>query len=188
MIGPIVRHPRIVVILEVDCSAEDGPVPRDHFIQAVCLEGDMMQRGSDDRHCWPPKLFPSLTAIVMRFPAHCWFACFAGQLSEQSLRTGESSVDGMSAWVETGHFGESERCPLYPQKRPLIECPRMFALCQLRTHASQQKVCHSITSSASTRRLCGSSFSSIPFLIPVITCCFRGFPTTPFQKSKKLTD
>jgi hypothetical protein len=25
------------------------------------------------------------------------FACFAGQLSEQSLRLGESSVDGMSA-------------------------------------------------------------------------------------------
>src|SRR6516165_4122076 len=68
MIGPIVRHPRIVVILEVDCSAEDGPVPRDHFIQAGRLEGDMMQRGFDDRHCWPPKLFPSLTAIVMRFP------------------------------------------------------------------------------------------------------------------------
>src|SRR5262245_36907096 len=57
MIGPIVRHPRIVVILEVDCSAEDGPVPRDHFIQAVRLEGDMMQRGFDDRHCRPPKTF-----------------------------------------------------------------------------------------------------------------------------------
>jgi hypothetical protein len=121
MIGPIVRHPRIVVILEVDCSAEDAPVPRDHFIQAGRLEGDMMQRGSDDRHCWPPKLFPSLNAIVMRFPAHCWFACFAGQLSEQSLRTGESSVDGIFAWVKSGHFGVSERRPLYPQKRTLIE-------------------------------------------------------------------
>src|SRR5215471_14320111 len=57
MISLIVRHPRVVVILEVDCSAEDGPVPRDHFIQAVRLEGDMMQRGFDDRHCWPPKTF-----------------------------------------------------------------------------------------------------------------------------------
>src|SRR5262245_57393144 len=57
MICPIVRHPRIVVILEVDCSAEDGPVPRDHFIQAARLEGDMMQRGFDDRHCWPPRAF-----------------------------------------------------------------------------------------------------------------------------------
>src|SRR5215469_7048411 len=68
MIGPIVRHPRIVVVLEVDCSAEDGPVPRDHFIQAVRLEGDMMQRRFDDRHCWPPELFPSLTAIVIAVP------------------------------------------------------------------------------------------------------------------------
>src|SRR5215470_16316056 len=58
MIGLIVRHPRIVVILEVDSSAEDGPIPRDHFIQAGRLEGDMMQRGFDDRHCGLPKLFP----------------------------------------------------------------------------------------------------------------------------------
>src|SRR6516225_8594964 len=62
MIGPIVRHPRIVVILEVDCSTEDGPIPRDHFIQAVRLEGDMMQRGFDDRHCQPPKTVSTFIA------------------------------------------------------------------------------------------------------------------------------
>src|SRR5262249_41144456 len=59
--------------------------------------------------------------------------CFAGQLSEQSLRTGESSVDGMSAWVETGHFGVPERCPFYPQKRTFIGVSGMSALCQKRT-------------------------------------------------------
>jgi hypothetical protein len=52
MIGLIVRHPPIVVILEVDCSAEDGPIPRHHVIQAGRLEGDMMQRGFDNRHWW----------------------------------------------------------------------------------------------------------------------------------------
>src|SRR5215467_3063336 len=62
MIGLIVRHPRIVVILEVDCSAEDGPIPRHHFIQAARLEGDMMQRGFDDRHCWAPKTFSTFIA------------------------------------------------------------------------------------------------------------------------------
>src|SRR5215813_11763917 len=62
MIGLIVRHPPIVVILEVDCSAEDGPIPRHHFIQACRLEGDMMQRGFDDRHCWPPKTFSTFIA------------------------------------------------------------------------------------------------------------------------------
>src|SRR6516165_2352817 len=62
MIGLIVRHPRIVVILEVDCSAQDGPIPRDHSIQAGRLEGDMMQRGFEDRHWWPPKTFSTFTA------------------------------------------------------------------------------------------------------------------------------
>src|SRR5215467_4163325 len=62
MIGLIVRHPPIVVILEVDCSAEDGPIPRHHLIQAARLEGDVMQRGFDDRHCWPPKTFSTFIA------------------------------------------------------------------------------------------------------------------------------
>ena len=62
MIGLIVRHSPIVVILEVDCSAEDGPIPRHHFIQAGRLEGHMMQRGFDDRHWWPPKTFSTFIA------------------------------------------------------------------------------------------------------------------------------
>jgi hypothetical protein len=65
MIGLIVRHPPIVVILEVDCSAEDGPIPRHHFIEAARLEGDMMQRGFDDRHCWPPKTFSTFIAQLI---------------------------------------------------------------------------------------------------------------------------
>src|SRR5215831_9354599 len=56
MIGLIVGHPPIVAILEVDCSAEDGPIPRHHFIQTGRLEGDMMQPGFDDTHCGLPKL------------------------------------------------------------------------------------------------------------------------------------
>ena len=33
----------------------------------------------------------------------------------------------------------SARCPLYPQKRTLVERVAMSALCQKRTHALQQK-------------------------------------------------
>jgi hypothetical protein len=131
MIGLIVRHPRIVVILEVDCSAEDGPIPRNHFIQAGRLKGDMMQRGFDDRHCWPPKTFPTFTArlnAALKSSTNCLVVIgarptrssislvfsvekapaalklgagdemrLARRLLEQSLRLGESSVDGMSA-------------------------------------------------------------------------------------------
>src|SRR6516164_226583 len=74
MIGLIVRHPPIVVILEVYCSAEDGPIPRHHFIQAGRLEGDMMQRGFDDRHCWPPKTFSTFIAqqnAALRSSTNC---------------------------------------------------------------------------------------------------------------------
>src|SRR6516225_10752947 len=45
-------------------------------------------------------------------------------------------------WVISGHWAKSRRCPLYPQKRTLVECSRMSALCQKRTHARQQKFCH----------------------------------------------
>src|SRR6516165_10434192 len=113
MIGPIVRHPRIVVILEVDCSAEDGPVPRDHFIQAARLEGDMMQRGFDDRHCWPPRLFPSLTAIVIAVPRPLLVRVLCWSTFGATLRTGESSVDGMSA------LGHKRTCALQPRMSAL---------------------------------------------------------------------
>src|SRR5215813_8314363 len=55
-------HQADFVILEVDCSAEDSPIPRHHFIQAGRLEGDMMQRGFDDRHWWPPNTFSTSIA------------------------------------------------------------------------------------------------------------------------------
>src|SRR6516162_5479374 len=74
MIGLIVRHPPIMVILEVDCSAEDGPKPRHHFIQVGRLEGDMMQRGFDDRHWWPSKTFSTFIAqlnAALKSPTNC---------------------------------------------------------------------------------------------------------------------
>src|SRR5262249_62169917 len=82
MIGLIVRHPRIVVILEVDCSAKDGPVPRDHFIQAVRLEGDMMQRGFDDRHCGLQNSGSSKDTEDL--PAHLRFASIGSVSVEHS--------------------------------------------------------------------------------------------------------
>ena len=36
-------------------------------------------------------------------------------------------------WVISGHFAKSGRCPLYPQKRTLVERVRMSALCQKET-------------------------------------------------------
>ena len=39
-------------------------------------------------------------------------------------------------WVKSGHYGVSERCPLYSQKRTLIEHVGMSALCQKQTFAS----------------------------------------------------
>src|SRR6516225_2625574 len=120
MIGPIVRHPRIVVILEVDCSNEDGPVPRDHFIQAVRLEGDMMQRGFDDRHCWPPKTF----SIAHR-NRYRGSPLTAGSRALLVNFRSNRCARGKVPWMECplgskpGHFGVPERCPLYPQKRTL---------------------------------------------------------------------
>ena len=78
-----------------------------------------------------------ITAIVIAVPRPL-FACFVGQLLEQSLRPGESSVDGIFASVKSGHFGVSERRPLYPEKRTWISRAVMSALCQKRTHALQQ--------------------------------------------------
>src|SRR5262249_28940415 len=44
----------------------------------------------------------------------------------------------------------SSRCPLYPQKRTLVECARMSALCQKRTKCIATKLrSYSITSSVS---------------------------------------
>src|SRR5262249_55923501 len=36
-------------------------------------------------------------------------------------------------WVISGHFVKSGRCPLYPQKRTLVERVGMSALCQKQT-------------------------------------------------------
>ena len=40
---------------------------------------------------------------------------------------------------KSGHSDELRQCPLYPQKRTLIEQVEMSALCQKRTYALQQK-------------------------------------------------
>src|SRR5262249_16073089 len=41
-------------------------------------------------------------------------------------------------WVKSGHQRHVDPCPLYPQKRTLVKCVGMSALCQKRTHAVQQ--------------------------------------------------
>src|SRR5262249_43464478 len=41
-------------------------------------------------------------------------------------------------WVISGHFGKSDRCALYPQKRTSWSGIAMSALCQKRTYAVQQ--------------------------------------------------
>src|SRR6516162_8285602 len=43
-------------------------------------------------------------------------------------------------WVKSGHWGTSEQCPLYPQKRTLISTVVMSALCQKRTLRSATSV------------------------------------------------
>ena len=48
-------------------------------------------------------------------------------------------------WVKSGHSAMSVWCPLYPQKRTLVERVEMSALCQKRTSL------HSINSSARRR-------------------------------------
>src|SRR6516165_3842614 len=42
-------------------------------------------------------------------------------------------------WVISGHPLRFARCPVFPQKRTLVPCSTMSALCQKRTHALQQK-------------------------------------------------
>jgi len=44
----------------------------------------------------------------------------------------------MSAGFKGGHRDGSAECPLYPQKRTLVERLGMSALCHKRTHAVQQ--------------------------------------------------
>ena len=42
-------------------------------------------------------------------------------------------------WVKSGHWGASEQCPLYLQKRTLELSHETTALCQKQTYAMQQK-------------------------------------------------
>src|SRR6516162_7010308 len=157
MISLIVRHPRVVVILEVDCSAEDGPVPRDHFIQAVRLEGDMMQRGFDDRHCWPPKTFSIAHRNRNRgSPAHCWFCrstrCAQGKFRGWNVRFG-SGAD-IARLLSNVRF-----TPQSGQSADMLACP----LCAIsdRLHCGKEHR-YSITSSARTSSVGGMSRPSDP--------------------------
>ena len=52
-------------------------------------------------------------------------------------------------WVKSGHWGTSERCPLYPQKRTWISTAVMSALCQKQT-------------------LCGAAFEFDLFAVPIL--------------------
>ena len=59
-------------------------------------------------------------------------------------------------WVKNRHGNQLAQCPLYPQKRTLVERVRMSALCQKRTHALQQFCRYSITSSARAINVAGN--------------------------------
>jgi hypothetical protein len=124
MIGLIVRHPPIVVILEVDGSAEDGPIPRHHFIQASRLESDMMQRGFDDGHCGLPIASPSIRVC---FPGKlpCGLNALYGDSFHPLLRSANTirfalriaanSSARLPEWVEVRHPAPFLQCPLVPR-------------------------------------------------------------------------
>jgi hypothetical protein len=60
----------------------------------------------------------------------------------QIAEKGDKVEDPSIAWPDsrkTVKLGTFSQCPLYPQKRTLIERVRMSALCHKRTHAVQQK-------------------------------------------------
>jgi hypothetical protein len=44
-------------------------------------------------------------------------------------------------WVKSRHWGTSEQCPLYPQKRTLVEPVGMSALCHKQTSELLAAVC-----------------------------------------------
>jgi hypothetical protein len=69
-------------------------------------------------------------------------------------------------WVKVRHRGLSELSPLLPQHRTLASLTVMSQLCQLRTHAMQQKARHSITSSARATKVGG-------MVIPTAFAVFR---------------
>jgi hypothetical protein len=82
--------------------------------------------------------------FALRAVASCRYA------GEREPRTRGTSLAGqflfgksfrpMSALVVSGHFGTSDRCPLYPRKRTLLRVIGMSALCQKQTHAPQQNI------------------------------------------------
>src|SRR5262249_16254418 len=61
-------------------------------------------------------------------------------------------------WVRNGHAQGKHRCPLYPQKRTLIERVGMSALCQKQTHAPQHNE-RAKYKRALSRRALGTSVS-----------------------------
>src|SRR5262249_18532941 len=59
---------------------------------------------------------------------------------QESFCTATILTRSCPLWVNSGHRGKLEECPLYPQKRTLISTAVMSALCQKRTHAPQQLI------------------------------------------------
>jgi len=47
----------------------------------------------------------------------------------------QGGVKKCPLWVKSGHWRMLASYPLYPQKRTLVQCSRMSALCQKRTFA-----------------------------------------------------
>src|SRR6516162_4324652 len=65
--------------------------------------------------------------------------CYDKRRRELSESGAAKSARSYPLWVISGHCRLSGRCPLYPQKRTLVERIGMSAKCQKRTHAVQQK-------------------------------------------------
>jgi hypothetical protein len=63
--------------------------------------------------------------------AACWFA--QRSASHSPLKPKADECRRCPLWVISGHSITSTRCPLYPQKRTLVEPAVMSSLCQKRT-------------------------------------------------------
>src|SRR5262249_1532326 len=128
--------PRSVVASEkVPSSASYHGPPPSH--RSTMARRSLPQNGSPStkihRH-------PNTPRVTEASP--CWRAiAFTSESLMPASTEGLSSVycERLSPlWVKSRHFAKSRRCPLYPQKRTLVERVVTSAKCQKRTYAPQQ--------------------------------------------------
>jgi len=62
-----------------------------------------------------------------------------GEYSRSRQCTAAKAACSSPLWVKSGHRIGATSCPFYPQKRTSVKCFAMYALCQKRTYAAQQK-------------------------------------------------